>query len=207
MSKSVLIATALLALALPAAQAGIVFDNLASQRDGSDPLLSCGPLADSVRTGSEAGWVLSGVTALLKSGSADVVGDIRVSLHADSPGGPGALLATLGTLSSAAISTTEFTGYLFTPATAVPLQANTTYWIELEALSPNAVAWSWSGDLAATGVAGGYNYSALMGVSSNAAFAPYQMAVSVQAVPEPAPLAMWLAGLVLLGVGRLPRRH
>jgi hypothetical protein len=198
-----LLLAAALAAALPAAHADTpLFDNLAASRDGNDPLLSFGPLADSFSTGAQAGLVLTQVTALLKSGSADVVGDLRLSLHADSAAGPGALLATLGTLSSAAVSTGDFAAYTFKPASAVPLAAQTTYWVQLEAVGANAVLWSWSQDLGGTGVAGGSNYNAVLGVSPNSAFGPYQMAVAVQAVPEPASAALLLGGLAAVAMRR-----
>ena len=161
------------------------------------------PLADSFSTGAQAGQVLTQVTALLKNDSADVIGDLRVSLHADSATGPGTLLATIGTLSSTAVSTADFAAYTFTPVAGVQLAANTTYWIEISAASPNAIEWSWSQDLTGTGVAGGSNYNAMFGVSPNSAFAPYQMSVAV-AVPEPATMALMLGGL---GLGAAARRR
>lgn len=200
--KPLLLAATLAATMTAAHAATTLFDNLGASRDGSDPLLSYGPLADSFRTGAQADLVLTQVTALLKSGSADIVGDLRVSLHADSASGPGSFLAMLGTLSSAAVSTTDFAAYTFTPSAAVQLSANTTYWIEIEAVAPNAVEWSWSQDLSGTGVAGGANYNAPLGANPNSAFAPYQMSVGVQAVPEPASLALMLGGLGLVAAAR-----
>lgn len=207
--QPLLLAAALAAslAALPAAHAATPFDNLGASRDGSDPLLSYGPLADSFHTGTQAHLVLGQVTALLTNGSADVVGDLRVSLRADSASGPGAWLANVGTLSSAAVSTAGFSAYSFTPAASVQLAADTTYWVQIEAVSPNAVEWAWSQNLSGPGVAGGANYNALFGASPNTGAAPYQMLVEVLAVPEPASLALMLLGTgVLLGAARRQAR-
>ncbi len=201
LSKPLLLA-ATLAATMTAAHAATLFDNLGASRDGADPLLSYGPLADSFNTGAQPGLVLTQVTALLKSDSADLVGDLRVSLYSDSASGPGTLLTTLGTLSSAAVSTNQFAAYTFTPTHGVALAADTTYWVQIESLGASAVEWSWSQDLSGTGVAGGSNYNALFGSNANTAFAPYQMSVSVQAVPEPASVALMLGGAGLLLAAR-----
>ena len=182
------------------AQASPIYDNLNSTQDGSDPILSYGPLANSFMTGADANTVLSSISALLKNGSNSLVGDIKLSLHADASNAPGAELLSLGLFSSTGVSTSAFAAYDFSLSTPYALAANTTYWVELEASSPNAIEWSWSGDLAATGVAGQSNYNALFGSNPNTSFAPYQMAVNVSAVPEPSSLLLLALGLGLVGL-------
>ncbi len=177
-----------------------IYDNLTSTPEGSDPIFSYGPLANSFMTGSDGSALLTSISALLKNGSNSVFGDIRLSLHADASNAPGAELLSLGSLSSAAVSTSGFAAYDFAALTAFTLAANTTYWVEIEASSPNAIEWSWSSDLLAIGVAGQSNYSTLLGTNANSDFAPYQMAVNVSAVPEPASLLLVVLGLGLAGV-------
>ncbi|MDY0743427.1 choice-of-anchor R domain-containing protein [Paucibacter sp. R3-3] len=183
---------ALLTAAGVHAGAASLYDNLGSAQEGSDPILSFGPLANSFTTGADGGVSLAGITALLKNDSTSVVGDLRVSLHADSANGPGAELLSLGVLSSAGISADAFGRYSFTPSAPFALAANTTYWVEIEATSPNAVEWAWSGDLTAPGVAGQSTYSSIYGVSPNGL--AYQMAVTT-AVPEPTSALLLALGL------------
>jgi len=188
----------LCAAVMPAANASPIYDNLGSSRDGSDPIFGFGPLANSFTTGA-AGF-LGGVTASLKNGSTSIVGDIHVGLHANSGNAPGTELVSLGNLSSADVATTDFAEYAFAPLMSFLLAANTTYWIEIIALDPNAIEWSWSNDLSATGVTGQSNYSATLGTNANSSFGPYQMAVS--RVPEPESLALVFLGLGLMVVAK-----
>jgi hypothetical protein len=192
----------LLCTVVPAASARPIYDNLGSSRDGSDPVFGFGPLADSFATGADGAGYLSDISALLLNGSTSVVGDIRVSLHADSSNAPGAELVSLGILSSAAISTAAFSAYEFAPLTPFLLDANTMYWLEIEALAPNAIFWSWSNDLAALGVAGQFNYSATLGTQANSSLAPYQLAVNVNAIPTAGTLALMVLGLLGAAVSR-----
>lgn len=206
-APALLAVAALLTMAAPAAQAATtIYDNLGASQDGADPVQSYGPLANSFNTGANAG-LLSGVSVLLKSGSNELVGNLLVKLLADSGTSPGAELLTLGSLSSASVSTAGFASYSFTPATAFNLAANTTYWVEVLTTSPLDIEWSWSTDLTSLGVSGQASYSKELGVLPNSAAGPYQMAVSVTAVPEPASAALVLVGVALIGGAGARRRQ
>ena len=209
-AASATVIAALLALGLTASHeanaAATVYDNLASSQDGSDPVLSYGPLADSFMTGANAAQVLSGIQAMLKNDGPDVVGSIHVGLHADSGNAPGAELVSLGDLSSAGIASAAFAPHDFTPIAPFTLAQNTKYWVQIDAVTPNAVSWSWSNDATALGVAGQSNHSATLGTSPNSSFGPYQMSVTVAAVPEPDGLILAAAGLGCVGASRLRRR-
>jgi hypothetical protein len=190
-------AAILLTIAAPS-NAGTVYDNLASSQDGSDPLFSFGPLADSFTTG--AAGSLGGVAVLLGSDSSSIAGDIQVGLYADAGDAPGAELLSLGSLSSVAVSTAGFNAYEFASASSFKLAADTTYWVEIVSSSPNALEWSWSNDVSALGVAGQSSYSAELGTSANSDFGPYQMAVQVSSVPEPSSISLMLLAMAATAV-------
>lgn len=189
--------TSLFAVALPAAHAGLVYNNLGATASGSDPVYSYGPLANSFTTGADGG-TLRGVQALLMNLGPDVVGNVQVNLLSSNGAAPGNTLLSLGSLSSADIASSGFQSYSFAPTAAYDLAANTTYWVQILAADLNAIQWSFTSDLSGTGVAGESSNSAAFGVSPNTSaaldgFGPYQMAVEV---PEPGSLALVSLGLV-----------
>lgn len=203
--------SAVLALAMASPQAHAastaIYDNLASSQDGSDPIFSYGPLANSFTTGSDPAQFLAGIQALLKNEGPGVVGTLHVGLHADSGNAPGAELLSLGDVSSASIGSTAFAAYSFAPvASSFTLAQNTRYWVQIEAVSPNGIAWSWSGDTGALGVAGEFSRSATLGTAPNDSFGPYQMSISVAAVSEPDAGFMVMAGLGCVGTLSMRRR-
>jgi hypothetical protein len=200
-----LLAGALFALAVPSAQAIPVYDNLGSQQAGADPVQSYGPLAASFSTGAEGG-LLGDVQLLLKSGSDQLVGALQVKLLSDSGFAPGIELGTLGSLLSSDISSSAFSIYNIASLGSFALAANTRYWVELFAVDPVAVEWSWSDDVSTLGVNGNASYSQIFGVLPNSDAGAYQMSVNVSPVPLPGTAVLYGVGLAAMGVVRRYRR-
>jgi hypothetical protein len=193
----------LFAVAAPAANASLVYDNLGSVQDGSDSIYSYGPLANSFTTGNSGGSLV-GIQALLMNLSTAYKGTVQATLHADNNHTVGTTLASLGSVSLDDIATDGFASYAFNPDAAFALAANTTYWVELMASGPSAVDWSWSNDLTAAGVAGQFNYSREFGVNSNSDFGAYQMAVEL---PEPGSILLVALALGMVTVVTTRRKN
>jgi hypothetical protein len=177
---------------LPASRAGtILSDNLSAASAGTETATGDTWLTSSFGTDSSA-YTLSSVTLLL-AGS----GQAEVDIYSDGGLQPGSLLGMLVSPGSYSITPTDTT---FTTS-GITLDADSTYWVVLHALT-GSFDWSWTfDDAAGTGV----GYQDTWGQSQDAGAtwftfnsSPTQMAVTASAVPEPGPIILCAAGAMAL---------
>jgi hypothetical protein len=185
----------------------ILYHNLTATPAGADPISTFGPLADSFSTGGTAGNLLDVKALLGGSASHTGAGSTSVQLMSDVGGSPGAVLATIGTLSDASL-TGNNTVFDFALGTPFALNANTRYWIELSSTNGSNATWNWSRDLTGVGVAGESFF--INGVHPNS-MGPYQMEVTASAgtpsgtpsafaTPQPGGIVLLLMGVASFGV-------
>jgi len=199
-----LVASAMSARAVP------IYNNLGATSDGSDPIGSFGPLYDSFTSSSSVQAItglslaLSGVpqvSVIAESSVADG-GILTVGLYSDSGTTPGALIATLATISDATIGP-GINDYTITLLTDPVLAANTRYWIGLSDTG-DSTGWSDSLDLSGPGVSGEY-FANENGVFPNSD-GPYQMTVTVGSPVPDAGGTAYLLGLGVAGLVVLRRK-
>jgi PEP-CTERM motif len=193
----------LLVIALScAAQATDVYNNLNSTSNGSDFIVSFGPLADSFSTGNAA-FTLAGIGLKLEEVGTPG-GSFTIQLLADNNIFPGNPIYTIATVSDSSL-TNSLQDYFFNLGTPQVLAPDTRYWIELSSSNGSVAKWSWSVDQSGVGVSGEYFFNQ-NGVLTNDN-GPYQMQLSDQpfGVPEPSTLAMLATGMVA-ALGGVRRR-
>lgn len=208
MKLHALAAAALVAVLLPmsGAHADVLVDNLLEpQRDST--------LVES-RLWVAQSFITAGGPVTLQSIELWLglrVGDpaLTAELRADSAGGPAAALAAFGLpLLSAGLTQIE----LLSSVPQINLAAGTKYWIVLGVSGPGSLGWTYAegNNQAGPGTLGDYGYSSDGGVgwADFGTDNPYLLRVNVApAVPEPASVALLLAGIGLLAARRSKPRN
>ncbi len=149
---------------------------------------------------------LTGVQLLLSNGGGSS-GTTSIGIYNTNDGtvplSPRSLFATIGTVSDSSLTETAsvWTVSLVSPRS---LAAGSRCWVGLSTDNGASVQWSYASSDAGTGVAGEY-FSNSNGTYANAGNGPYQMSVSVTAVPEPSTCVMALTALAC-GTASMRRR-
>jgi len=195
----------LAAILASALHAGIIYDNTAGAVGGEDRVIAFGPLYDSFTSAADVEQITNLVLILTDEGLPPI-GTLDIGLYANITTGispfnaPGALIASLGTLSDTSLTSSpaEYDISLTANPTLAP---STRYWIGLS--GSTEAYWTWSTDITGVGVAGEF-FSNKNGTYPNTD-GPYQMALTTTApatTPEPASVLLILTGLGTLGLLR-----
>ena len=179
-----------------------LYDTLGGVENGGDPLAAVGPYLND--------WILTGPTATLTSATFNLslagapTGSFQAWVAKVDPMSMSGVTqyATLATIADTTL-TGSFATYVVSPAFTYVLAANSFYVVGLYDSGASDAIWGNTVDptvLARPSViAGEFYYNSAGGVQANAG-GPYELAVDVTNVPEPAAWAMMLAGFGAVGV-------
>ena len=117
-----------------------------------------------------------GVEATAAAGDAVVYDLIIVSLYSDEAGAPGEFIAIIGSFLGSDVDSTPTTIAL-TPATPIPLEVNTRYWVQVTNTNTTTVKWVTLDNDGGTGVAPEFWYKSTGDSGDNVSGPAYQMAV------------------------------
>jgi hypothetical protein len=190
---------------VPHANAGVLYNNIGAQAYFEDHITDTGaqafgPLYASFSTGAYTS-MLTDLQLRLGVGDPADGGSFTVSLLSNAGLNPGGMLASLGTVLDSTLSPAQSSVIDIRIGTPIALAADTRYWIELSSDNTSAT-WAYSFDLSGAGVAGEYYDNADGVYPNNSSEWPGAYQMSVTAVPEPLSVALFLSGLVGIGVVR-----
>ena len=201
-----LAAAACIALAALPTRAEIVVDNLSQPVEG-ESTFSTLLVGQAFATGSNAGMLTSVVLPLSSRGTTA----FTLTIHPYSTTSFPAAIATIGTL-----TVTTATHYTFTPATAIPMPANTSFWLVANVIVIN-VGWGFTMSTVFNGTgsiptdptaAGSVDGGASFSEAYTTADGVHQMQVNIApiVVPEAGTLALLGVGCSVLGTILVRRR-
>lgn len=202
--RAVVTAALTLFLALPAARADILVDNLSQPTSATSILPSDLWAAQSFVTAADPVRLLS---IEIPIGLAVGGPSIFAELHADA--GPLQVGATLASLVLPAVTTGATQLELLPSLPTLDLAPGTTYWVVLGVVGEGSFGWSYALGNASSGPGTLANYA--YSTDSGAAWLnygsdnPYHMRVNVSPIPEPGMAALFIAGLLV--VSSLCRRR
>lgn len=197
-----------------AVNAGVIYDNTSLTPQGYDEAITDGPLFDSFSTGGTA-LSLTDVKLTLASTNGSSNKSFTVSLVNDNGSNqPGTSKALLATIADNKLSTSG--SLIDVSVSSISLNANTRYWIEVNAGSVSSVEWGIAPDPSGTGIAGEYwaynaggNLIVTQNASSGSINTPFLMQVTASPaspVPEPGTLSLALSALGIGVIGMARRR-
>ena len=174
------------------------------------------PYQNGTNFGTKAVGFLTGSNALLLDdiqvalgGHDSSGGSLTFTLNSDANGVPGSVIETIGSQDVAGFAATG--AYTLTPASPLPLAANTTYWIQVAFPAGAPPAWDRTtpSNAPTSGLATfiGYVFDQGSGFAPSTTFNAIIVEGSIAAIPEPETYAMMLAGLSVLGFVARRRKH